>query len=102
MRTWTLPEFWELTSWPFDSDRANVRFGFPVTDELDSDAKYESDDNNVNDVEEVDSTGSQSFIADITSIQDLAREVIDQDKEKKIWTRYTAWKRLENSMPNET
>ena len=43
-----------------------------------------------------------SFIADITSIQDLAREVIDQDKEKKIWTRYTAWKRPENSMPDET
>ena len=50
--------FWDLTSWPFDSDRANVRFGFPVTDELDSEAEYESNGNNVDDVEEVDSTGS--------------------------------------------
>ena len=81
VRTWTLPEFWELTSWPRDSDRANVRFGFPVTDELDSDAEYESDDDNVDDVEEVDSKGSQSFITDITSIQDLAREVINQEKD---------------------
>ena len=34
---WSLKDYWELTSWPRDSTGgANVRYGFPVLDELNS------------------------------------------------------------------
>jgi thiol-disulfide isomerase/thioredoxin len=35
VRTWNLPDFWELASWPRDSSGgSNVRFGLPVLDDL--------------------------------------------------------------------
>ena len=80
LRTWTLPEFWELTSWPRDSDGAsNVRFGFPVVDDLDT-----SDDNDEeeDDADEAEGKGgSNPFITDITSVQDLNREIVNTEKD---------------------
>lgn len=85
VRTWTLPEFWELTSWPRDSDSSSsVRFGFPVVDDFDVDAEDDDDDDDdsFEEPEEVNvKGGSQSFITDITSVQDLTREVINQEKD---------------------
>jgi hypothetical protein len=35
IRGWNLPQYWEATTWPRDSaGGANVRFGFPVVDDL--------------------------------------------------------------------
>lgn len=85
VRTWSLPEVWELTSWPRDSDStSNVRFGFPVVVDLDADDEYEGDidENEFEEEEDVEINGGfQSFITDITSVQDLTREVINQGKD---------------------
>ena len=85
VRTWSLPEVWESTSWPRDSDSSsNVRFGFPVVDDLDVDDENEgdNDEDDFDEVDEVDVNGGfRPFITDITSIQDLSREVITQDKD---------------------
>mmetsp|Transcript_19094 Transcript_19094/g.26872 ORF Transcript_19094/g.26872 Transcript_19094/m.26872 type:complete len:416 (+) Transcript_19094:923-2170(+) len=36
-RQWSLKDYWELTTWPRDSSgAANIRFGFPVIDDIDT------------------------------------------------------------------
>lgn len=44
LQGWSLKDYWELTSWPRDSTGgANVRFGFPVVDDLNSLGEIEKD-----------------------------------------------------------
>jgi thiol-disulfide isomerase/thioredoxin len=84
LRTWTLPALLELTSWPRDSDGgSNVRFGFPVVDDLDnSDDNDDQDVDDADDADEVDGKGgSNPFITDISSVQDLNREVVSKERD---------------------
>jgi thiol-disulfide isomerase/thioredoxin len=83
MRSWSIPKFWELTSWPRDSDGAsNVRFGFPVADNLeslfDSDEDEKDDDDFTSDVIEATASSTNPYVTDISSIQELSRTMMQQ------------------------
>jgi thiol-disulfide isomerase/thioredoxin len=86
MRSWSIPKFWELTSWPRDSDGAsNVRFGFPVADNLDSMFDFnddgdddEDDDELSSDLTEATASSTNPFVTEISSIQDLSRTMMKQ------------------------
>lgn len=79
VRAWSLPEFWELTSWPRDSAGAsNVRFGFPVVDDLDSLSDEEDDDDE--EEEELEIKGGNPFITEIAGVKDLTQEILSKDK----------------------
>ena len=44
VRGWTLKDFWEYTRWPRDASGTNMRFGFPVLEDLESLTGDEQDD----------------------------------------------------------
>lgn len=95
---WSMKDYWELTSWPRDvSGAANVRFGFPVVDDLNTlfDADEESFDNierKVDDIspvkmdmgkdnsEKSEKKDVNPFIFTLTGVEDLNREVLAKDK----------------------
>lgn len=44
VKGWTLPDFWEQTTWPRDSNGINVRFGLPVVDEDEDELEDEEEE----------------------------------------------------------
>jgi len=92
---WSMKDYWELTSWPRDvTGAANVRYGFPVVDDLNTlfDSAGDDDNNKSDDSSEPpplqmkapkdsSSTGKENpFIFKINGMNDLSSEIIGKKK----------------------
>jgi len=80
VRTWNLPDFWELASWPRDSSGgANVRFGLPVIDDLGLDLLQEAMDKQ----EQVEFREAQKpeeinpFVTPIVGVEGMQQIIVD-------------------------
>jgi hypothetical protein len=110
VREWSLPDYWELVTWPRDSaGGANVRYGFPVPDDLslavedgvDSD-EDEDDDESSEDAFMVSAPplsagagrvteerrepnetpdGSNPYILNVVGVQGLQKQVIEAERD---------------------
>lgn len=82
VRMWSLPNFWELASWPRDASGANIRFGLPVIDDLDVlGNEEEEEDEEEEDVASPSKNGGNPFLVEIEGVQGLSREIIDPEKD---------------------
>jgi thiol-disulfide isomerase/thioredoxin len=84
VRAWSLPEFWELASWPRDAaGGSNIRFGFPVVDDLDM-----LDDEDNDDEEEEESAaipkGDNPFIMEIDGVSSLSQDILNNDEKDSV------------------
>ena len=97
---WSMKDYWELTSWPRDvTGAANVRFGFPVVDDLD--VLFNSEENEIKSTNESESNiisdqetpknfpeapkndsenKEQPFILNINGVDDLSSEILKENK----------------------
>jgi len=81
LRSWTLPEYWELALWPRDAEGSNIRFGFPIIEGLDTIAAelqaLEEEEEEEED-EILNTTPSKNpFVSDIHGVNGLAQDIIE-------------------------
>ena len=84
LRTWNLPDFWELASWPRDSSGgANVRFGLPVIDDLGMDLLLEEIEKEETASKKIqyEAEAVNPFVTSIVGIDGLQQEIINTKKD---------------------
>ena len=77
VRTWSLPEFWELTTWPREAG-TGVRFGLPSSaEESNEDIGFgEEEEEEVEEEEE----SSNPFVKNVVGVNGVAREIVARRK----------------------
>jgi len=78
IRGWSFQDFWELASWPRDAN-GSVRYGFPVSEEIDSVNLYENlrDRQNENKKE----SGENPIVAQVRGVEGLHNTIISPKKD---------------------
>lgn len=99
VRGWNLQDFWELASWPRDSEGgANIRFGLPVVDDIESLNEQDEEDgimisappmtnidsdreDEMEDEQESTLQGKNPFVTDITTVSGLQKEILSSKRD---------------------
>lgn len=90
LRAWSIDKFWELTKWPRDnSGGSNIRFGFPVVDDLDMlMMDMDDDDDEDEEIEAINKAAAAAkgtlnpFITEIDGVSTFSRQVLNNDDDK--------------------
>lgn len=111
---WSMKDYWELTTWPRDTaGAANVRFGFPVID----DVSIDNDDELYEEAAPPLSTSTPKspklpkdefagknnpFILNINSIEDLSSDILGEKKKCVLFLSSTSCRTCKYLMPQYT
>ena len=117
---WSMKDYWELTSWPRDvSAAANVRFGFPVVDDLDtlfndeemasrneenmsSSMLNEDDDSSLEKIDFSIKEKENPFVTKITGVIDLSSEILKEKKKCVLFLSSTSCRTCKYLTPQYT
>jgi len=86
IRSWSVPQFWELASWPRDAAGSNVRFGLPVVDDLDTISNelemFEEGEREKEkeELQQVEKSNSNPFVEEISGVNGLAQNIVDEKR----------------------
>ena len=119
---WSMKDYWELTTWPRDTaGAANVRFGFPVIDDLDFLSNTDDDDIEINEKKVMISAPPRTnapsprklpkdefvgktnpFIFDINGVDDLSSKILREKKQCVLFLSSTSCRTCKYLTPQYT